>query len=194
MNRSLMAKTAVSLLLVGGLAACGGGGSGTAGTPIVPTLDGVAASGAPIPNGALTLTCGDGSTKTTTTDANGAYSLSLANCSAPYVVSVTGTVGDAEVTLVSVQPTAPTAEATSLTVNVTSLTNAIAATLASSGDAIDLVTNYATEKSALTAAAVKLIKDALAASLADILTAAGLNASTFDIISSKFTADRTGEG
>ena len=192
MNYLSTSKTVVSLLLVGGLAACGGGGGGGSAIGAAdPTLIGVAASGAPIANGSLTVTCGDASTKTGTTDANGVYSISLAGCAAPYVVSVTGTIGDAQATLVSVQTTAPAAGA-SLTVNITPLTNAIAATLASSGDPMDLITNFTAEKAGITDAAVKARKDALVAALADMLAAAGLNPASFDLISSSFSADRTG--
>ena len=193
MNHSFVLKSVMGLALIGVLAACGDGGGGVTGETAVtpPTLVGVAASGAPIAGAALTITCSDGTTKTGTTDANGAYSVNVDGCSAPYVISVTGTVGDAQITLVSVQATAPAA-GSPLTVNVTPLTHAIAATLASTGDPLDLAANIATEKTGITAAAIKARKDALAAALADTLTAAGLDATKFDIISSTFSADRTG--
>ena len=136
---TVLVTVAFSLILT----ACGGGGT-SAGTAGDSTLSGIAASGAPMENASLTLTCGDGSTKTATTNSNGSYSVSLANCGAPYVISVTGMIGNTNATLVSVQATAP-APGSTLTVNTTPLTHAIAATLASSGDPLDLATNFATE-------------------------------------------------
>ena len=108
----------------------------------------------------------------------GAFTFSLANCSAPYVLSITGTIGDSQGTLVSVLAAAPAAGVTA-TANITpitnAITNAIAATLASTGDPVDLVTNNSTERAGLTAVQISARRDALAAALA-----AGLPA-TFDL-------------
>ncbi len=157
-----------------------------------PALTGVAASGGPIANGAVAITCGDGSVKAATTDANGAYAVPLGTCGAPYVVSVTGMIGDAEETLVSLHPTALASTDSSLTVNITPLTHALAATIASSGDPLDLVSNFSAEKANITATAVNQRKTALAASLADTLTTAGIDPTKFDLINGRFSADRTG--
>ena len=187
--RILAAGLILSAIIL--LAGCSDGGSPSAPAPVIPALSGVAASGAPMVSAAATLTCGDGTAKTATTDANGAYTFVLTNCPAPFVVSVIGMVGGAQVTLVSVQATAPAANA-SITVNTTPLTNALAATLASSGDPLDLVNKFATEKGGLTEAAVKVRKDALVAALADTFTAAGLDPTKFDIVTTQFSADRAG--
>ncbi len=179
--------------LASGLMLAGCGGSSSAPAQVVgPTLGGVAASGAPIPDAAVTLTCGDGSTRATTTDVNGAYSISLAGCVAPFVVSVTGNIAGTQDTLVSVHATPPAAGETSVTVNVTPLTHALAATLASSGDPLDLVSNHAKEKANVTETAIKDRKDALVAALADALKTAGVTDPKFDPVNSKFKADRTG--
>ncbi len=155
-----------------------------------PVISGVAASGAPIANGTITLTCGDGSTRTTTTDANGAFSVGLANCGAPYVVFATGQVGDTQATLASVLATPPAPGSAAATVNVTPLTNAIAATLSSTGDPVDLANS--TERAGITDTAVSARKNALVAALSDTLTTAGINPASFDIVSSAFSADRSG--
>jgi hypothetical protein len=196
MNYSLVSKTAASLSLIGLLAACGGGGgNATSSLPseLPATLTGVAASGAPIAGSTVTLTCSQGTTMTTTTDANGAYSFSLATstCTAPYLITVTGTVGDAQVTLVSVQATTPAAGG-SATVNVTPLTHAIAAALSSTGDPIDLANNFGTEKANITGIAVTAAKGTLVTALAGTITQAGGDPKTFDPINTAFSANRTG--
>ena len=157
-----------------------------------PVISGVAASGAPIANGNITVTCGDGSTRTTTTDANGVYSIGLANCAAPYVVSVTGNIGDAQELLVSAQATPLAAGSALLTVNVTSLTNAMAASIASSGDPVDLVSNFSAQKANITDAAAKAAKDTLVAAIANALIQAGGDPTTFDLVGTPFSANRTG--
>jgi len=145
------------------------------------------ASGAPIPNASITITCADGTTKTATADANGAYSVNVKDCAAPFVITATGQVGEAQQTLVSVQPTV-VVDVT--TINVTPITNAIAATLASDGNPLTLAASIATEKTNITATAVQDRKDALAAALAPVLAQAGVTGA-FDLVSTKFTANST---
>ncbi|MGH8677086.1 MAG: hypothetical protein ACREUQ_01890, partial [Burkholderiales bacterium] len=157
-----------------------------------PALSGVAASGGAMANATATLTCGDGTTRTTTTDANGAYVFSLSACSVPYVVSVTGLIGDAQETLVSLHATPPSPGESGITVNTTPLTHALAAVVSSSGDPVDLVVKFATEKAGITDTAIKARKDAMAAALADVITAAGLDPTKVDIVTTRFNADRTG--
>ena len=157
-----------------------------------PVISGVAASGAPIANGDIKLTCGDGSTRTTTTDANGAFSVGLANCSAPYVVSATGNIGDAQESLVSVQANSPASGAASLIMNVTPLTHAISASIASSGDPFDLVSNFVAQKANITDTATKAAKGTLVAAIANTLTQAGGDPTTFDPVGTPFSANRSG--
>ncbi len=189
-----MASAIAGLFLVGGLTACGGGSSsGSAAAPGAASVTGVAASGAPIVDGLVTLTCGGAgeAAKTVAPNAStGAFTFTLDNCSAPYVLSIAGTIGDSQGTLVSVLAAAPAAGVTT-TANITPITNAIAATLASTGDPLDLIANISTEKAGLTAVLISARRDALAAALADTLVAAGLPA-TFDLIGGTFSADRTG--
>ncbi|HET7159384.1 MAG TPA: carboxypeptidase-like regulatory domain-containing protein, partial [Burkholderiales bacterium] len=105
----VIAASAVSLAILA-MYGCGGSdGVATSSTTPAPapdpTISGVVASGAPIPNASITITCADGTTKTATADANGAYSVNVKDCTAPFVITATGQVGESQQTLVSVQPT-----------------------------------------------------------------------------------------
>lgn len=188
----VIAASAVSLAIIG-MYGCGGSDgvattSSTAAAPAPdPTISGVVASGAPIANASITVTCADGTTKTGTADANGAYSINVKGCAAPLVITATGQVGEAQKTLVSIHATT-VSDAT--TVNVTPITNAIAATLASDGNPLTLASNIANEKANITETAVKDRKDALAAALAPVLQQAGVTGA-FDLVNTKFTADST---
>jgi len=152
-------------------------------------MSGTAASGAPLANGTVTILCGLGEIKTGTTGTDGSYSVDVTGCKAPYVVTVTATIGETQDTLVSVQPTDP-ATGSDLVVNVTPITHAIAALVSSTGNPLDLANNFSSEKSGVTAAAVSDVKQSVVNALADVLTAAGESAS-FDPINGKFTADGT---
>ncbi len=178
--------TVLAGLVALALAGCGGGE--TASITSTPTISGTAASGAPLANAAITITCSDGTTKTGTADATGAYSIPVTGCPAPYVISATAQVGDVTQTLVSVLATTATGIST---VNVTSLTNAIAATLASDGNPATLSANIATEKANITTSGVSDRNTALAAALAPALAAAGVTGSV-DLIATQFTANRGG--
>ncbi len=175
------------------LAGCGGGGGGsTAASPATPsttTLSGVAATGAPIPAAQVVLTDATGATRSGTTGTDGSYTFDITGLTAPFVIKVSGTVGDKTVNLVSVQDTTPTAGST-LTVNVTPLTHAIAAALAPSGDPQTL--DPVADKSVITANLPK-VKTYVAASLQDVLTSAGVaNAAGFDPVNTRFSADHSG--
>jgi len=189
----MQAKNVGCFVLVVLLAACGGGGGGSAsvGGATSNTLSGVAAVGAPMASAAIKLTCADGTVKTTTADSNGAYSFTatdIASCQAPYVLSATGQVGDTQDTLVSVLPTTISG---SQNLNITPVTHAIAATLASNGDPLKLVDSIATEKSGITSISVFQRATALQGALSGLLTSAGLPAN-FDLLSGSFTANSSG--
>jgi hypothetical protein len=169
--------------------ACGGGGGGGGTAAVSDSLAGVVAVGAPIANAQVTLVCGDGSTKSTTADSSGNYSFTnLAGCTAPYVVKAVGDVGGTSEAYVSVLPTTISGE---VNLNVTPITNAIAATLASDGDPLKLANDLLAEKLRLTETAVSSRVTALKASLSGALTTAGLPAD-FDLMKTKFTPDGTG--
>lgn len=153
------------------------------------TISGIAATGAPLDNADITITCADATTKTGTTDGKGAFSIDVSNgCPAPYVLVASKTVGDAKQSLVSVQPTAVTGASV---VNITTLTHAISATLATNGDPLSLVSDITTEKSNITTSVVSDRNTALVASLAQAITAAGVQG-TPNLFSTTFAADRSG--
>ena len=154
-----------------------------------PTLSGVAATGAPMGGATMTLTCADGTTRTTTADASGAYSFSLTNCAGPYALNAVAQVGETEISLVSLQAD-PATTGSNLTVNATPITHALASTVASSGNPHDLLANYATEKANITQTKVNASEQAFRSALGNVLTSAGA-ASTDNLISTPFKADGT---
>lgn len=105
-----IAQIAVSAIMVAVLAACGGGGGGGGGAaagggdsssngntgntgnpaPSTTTASGVAAVGAPIVGGTVTLKCASGTTATTTTGADGTWKVSLKSNDYPCVIRVNG--------------------------------------------------------------------------------------------------------
>ncbi|MBE0621970.1 MAG: hypothetical protein IH605_15360, partial [Burkholderiales bacterium] len=139
MNFSLVSKTAASVLLVGVLAACGGGSSssGVASAPETPApttfvVAGTAATGAALDNATITITGSDGTTypaageDPVVTAADGSYTVTLPlTATPPFVVQA---IRD-DISLVSV-----VAEAKDTTTNITPVTNLIASRLSSSGD------------------------------------------------------------
>ena len=177
----------ISIVASAVLIACGSGSAVT--TTVTSTISGVAASGAPLDNADVTVTCSDGSTKTGTTDANGAFSIDVSSgCSAPYVLVASNMVGDAKQSLVSVQ--ASTVTGASI-VNITPLTNAISATLATNGDPLTLASSISSEKTNITSTAVDERNTALVGSLAQVMATAGIQG-TPNLISTAFSADRSG--
>lgn len=74
------------------LSACGGGSDAPA--PVTSTLQGTAAVGQPIVGGAVSVRCAGGGALTSTTDASGAWQVSLSGQTFPCAVQVSGgTVG-----------------------------------------------------------------------------------------------------
>jgi hypothetical protein len=152
-----------------------------------PTLSGVAATGAPMGGATVTLTCGDGTTRTTTADAGGAYAFGLTSCAGPYALNAVAQIGDTEISLVSLQ-TDPGTGGSNLTVNATPITHALASTVASTGNPYDLLTNYSTEKANITQAKVNASEQAFRTVLGPVLTSVGA-ATTDNLISTPFKAD-----
>lgn len=70
------------------LAGCGNDTSPTA--AVAQTLDGVAATGAPIVGGTVNITCAGGSALSTTTGSNGAWTVTLSGQTLPCAVQVSG--------------------------------------------------------------------------------------------------------
>lgn len=141
------------------LTACGGGGgssSSSTTTPASTTLSGTAAIGAPFDGGTVVLTDSTGATVgTTTTKSDGSYELKFetSKFTAPFVATVTGNIGGASESLVSVVPTVPSTGG-NLTANITPITHAIASRISSTGNPLSLVDNITTEKTNITSANV----------------------------------------
>lgn len=171
----LLIAAFVSALLSG----CGGGGGGGAASAIDLALSGTAASGAPMASATITVTPASGAAKTVTAGADGSYSVVITGMMPPLVITAVGTVGDAEVRLFSVHPATETA-----TVNITPVTNAIAATIASTGNPLDLLT--AGEKINITKLRIDASEAGFRAALGDVLTAVG---ATGSLINTAFRAD-----
>lgn len=117
-----------------GLTACGGGGGGS--STSTSTISGTVATGAPMISGGV-ISIYDANGKlvgSTTTDDSGVYSLAGIDTSqftAPFTVKAVGTIGDSIITLTSITDSAGTA-------NVNQVTHAIATSLASDGNAVNL--------------------------------------------------------
>ncbi len=172
------------------LAGCGDGAITTpTATPLSAfTLSGTVAVGAPIANGDVTVIDATGKTVgTATTGSDGSYTLSFdpTTSTAPFVTTVTGNIGEASTTLVSVHATQP-ANGDSSTVNITPITNAIAARLSSTGNPADLATNIATEKDNITSTTVATNEQAFRDILASNISAVEL-ATTTNLISGTFS-------
>ncbi|MBI2316745.1 MAG: carboxypeptidase regulatory-like domain-containing protein [Betaproteobacteria bacterium] len=174
-----------SAFLVIALAACGGGGGSPGPAGFIPrVMQGTAATGAPIVNAAVTVFCGSGEKKTTTTGSDGSYGVDVTGCAGPIAVSVSGTMGDTRDTLVSLNPDIPPPAPCGnpcpsilgvVFTNITPITHAIAALVSGSGDPLDLVRNFATEKSRITPSAVSEASAAITGALANVMTAAGIS-------------------
>ncbi|MFZ3220950.1 MAG: hypothetical protein WA174_13005, partial [Rhodoferax sp.] len=185
----VMALTSATVLA---LAGCGGGGGGSSSSGSSPTinLNGVAATGAPMANVSIKLTDALGASKTATTDAAGNYTMDVSGMTAPFVVVASGMAGDGTETLVSVVASQPTAGQT-VVANVTPLTNALAATLDSTGDPLHLAANVATEATNITPGALATATTNLQTALAPLLTQVGASTTT-NFISGVLTANGTG--
>lgn len=184
----LTAAAAASLILL----ACGGG-SDTVPTPPAPTiLSGVVASGAPLAGATITVVDSDATTvdpKAVTADANGNYSVDVSGLKAPLVVKASAVVQGTPVDLVALVPSL-TASSTNAA-NVTSLTNAVAALLAPSGDTSTLLTPAtlaATATAQKVTDATSLVVNTLRT---DPVIAASLGAN-FNPLTTTFTANGTG--
>lgn len=175
------------------LSGCGGGGSSsstsTSSSGTTSTISGVAASGAPLVDANVTVTCSDGSTQNGTTNDKGEFIITLgASCAAPYVLVAKSESGDGVQSLVSVFPDAISGSARA---NITPLTHAISATLASDGNPLSLASNIATEKNNITPAAVTSRNQAIVSSLSGMLTNANIQG-TPNLITTEFSANRAG--
>lgn len=177
------------------LAGCGGGGSATSATAAPPAtgttaaapaaFTGTAATGAALANAVVTITNGKGNLPcqeaSISTTALGSYTCTLkAGETAPFFVVVTDPTGNTA-PMVSVQTSTPAA-GESLTVNVTPLTTAIVAQLATDGNALTLVNSMIVDAEKLKQATANVV-----AQLANVLASIGAPAG-YDPFTTSITA------
>lgn len=156
----------------------GGGDSGAAGA------DGSAGDGKPIPNAAVTLRDNAGHSVTTTTDSLGYYRVSVKGFTPPFVAKVTRADGSAwyspSITPVKVRGF--------VTVNLTGLTDKLASDVATAAGVSGGAAQLTTATLAANTAALQTAKTNVNTQLATQITAAGLNAATFDPVSTPYKA------
>lgn len=196
MKRQMIFRTAACFCVAAYLTACGGGGgSSTSSTTPAPsvlstTISGTAATGAPFDGATVIVTDSTGATVgTTTTNPDGSYQLNFdtTKFTAPFVATVTGNIGGASESLVTVLPTG-LANGGNLTANITPVTHAIASRISSTGNPLSLVDNITTEKANITSANVLSKETSFRELLTPHLTSVGLS-SDFNLINSAFTAN-----
>lgn len=180
MHYERVAKTAVATAAVLLIAACGGGGGSEPAPPPQASLQvsGTAATGLALANSTVEVKCAKGS-GTATTDANGAYTLSMTGGALPCMIKVTGTAGGVAVTLHSVTESGSADSATGVTAaraNVTPLTELIVAQLAAALPA-DVFSGFGADNAgAITQEKLATATTALLAALKD----AGIDLGTID--------------
>lgn len=166
----------------------GGFGAGDAGA------DGTAGQGAPLVGATITVSDATGRSVTVVTDARGYYAAKVTSFTAPLVAKVQSS--DGKLTYYSVSTT-PVASGTFVTMNITGLTDKVVsdAVVAAGGTgaaavAINGPVNFTTQPNF--ASNLATAKANLRTTLRAQLTAAGLNATTFDPVTQVFRADKTG--
>jgi hypothetical protein len=173
------------------LSGCSGDSSGStsSGSSTVTTtsVSGTVATGGPLVGATVTLTDSTGTQATTTTDTNGAYTMSVKGMSAPFLIVATDARGIAAPlsTVLAQLPSKATA-----TANVTTLTTALAAMLTASGNPADLATTATL--AAVTLPSVQIATITLDTILAKIFTQNGIASAGFDPIGTAFTPNHTG--
>lgn len=137
----------VGVFSLAALTGCGGGGGDTVPT----TVSGVAATGAPIANATVTLMDSRGNIATSSTDANGNYSLNVANHFYPFAIKVDWNDGSAH-TLYSF------ARIPGNTANINPMTNAAVLNASGASDLTSFADSYfnSADRSALTQVAVNV--------------------------------------
>lgn len=193
-NLAMALASAVMLTLAG----CGGGssssdsGSLTPSTPLAALFTGTAATGAALANANVTITNSSGNSPcqeaSITTTALGSYTCTLkAGETAPFFVVVTDPTGNTA-PMVSIATSTPAA-GTPLTINVTPLTTAIVAQLASDGNPLTLVSSRAVDTAALKQATANVV-----AQLANVLASIGAPAGYDPFTTSITAATASGTG
>lgn len=160
----------------------GGGGGAAAST----TISGVAAIGAPIVGGAVSLGCFAGSPTTTTTGSGGRWSTSVPTANLPCLVAVSGgTVGDGGPANAETLISLAAGSGPALTVNVTPLSSLVLAGMDESGLGEALFERHETSAIGRVAAVMRAATELLGAKL----SANGFTVpSGFDPVGGTFTA------
>ncbi len=176
----------IFLLLLFSLVSCNGGGAGSLGggssSGSGTTISGVAAIGAPIANGTLTV-FGKGCKVQDKTNENGEYSVDLADCGGPYLLRAEGAVG----TIHSIA----TSNDFGKHVSITSLTELIAGRVVGSANlAVMDEEDIRKISSEITAAKINSKKNEIATLLISLLSSQEL--SKFDLLNSSFSANGLG--
>lgn len=201
-----IARLVLSASMAAILSACGGGGhSGTttstssstpsgstsspATTAAASSMSGTVAIGTALQGATVSVIDATGKTVSTSSGANGAYSVAISGLTAPFVITASDPSGVSG-TLYSVVASATTSNGTPITANVTPLTTAVSALLTSSGNPLALTQSGGL--SAVTSSAVASAVTTLNATLAPILAANGISSAAFDPIGGAFTPAQTG--
>jgi len=190
MRHQTILKTTAYICVAALLSACGGGGSGGSTSTSPSTLSGVAATGAPFDGATVIVTDSTGATVgTATTNPDGSYEIKFdpSKFTAPFVATVTGNIGEATESLVSVIPGGSLTAEKNITANITPITNAIASRISSTGNPLSLIDNIAAEKTNISSANVVNVENSFRTLLESHLSSVGLS-SSFNLINSAFTA------
>jgi hypothetical protein len=168
-----------ALFAVSGLVACGGGSS----TPQALSIDGIAATGAPMASASISVFDATGSLVVEgVVGADGKYSLTIpAGKVAPYVFVV----DDGVDKLVSIL-----GSNNSATVNINQITDLVAAKLSPSGNPLSLSSEITKGSATASASAITAASTVVQTALQPLFTAT--NVSSFDPFSVKFSTNGTG--
>lgn len=174
--RLMSTALAVSVLL----AACGGGGGGKPSGPAGSnaTISGTAAAGLPLV-GSVTIKDANGTSRTVSIGANGAYTVDTTGLAAPFLLRATGTAGGATYVVHS----AATSADVNGNINITPLTDLILSNVAG-----QIATNYFDSGSFGNLSASQLNTEAakLKEKLLPVLQAMGVDTAT-DLLRAQFT-------
>lgn len=185
-KNSLLGTVLASAVLVM-LQGCGGGSSSTASSPSSTAVTGVAAVGAPISSGTISLIGANGATATSTISESGAYTLDTTGLTFPVLVRVDGVAGGESTVHYSVINEAGGV------INANPVTTAIV-TLAMGQDPGVVFQNATTSAIALlTSTAVANASATVTTALNSARAAAGLSTSeNVNFLSGSFVANKTG--
>jgi len=179
---SLYITAIAALILVG----CGGGGSSSTVTnpPSSMTLSGTAATGAAIAGATVEIKDVVGTTHSTTTNADGAYSLSASGMTGPFLIKVTSLDGSKVFSAALVSDLGGT-------INATPLTSILVAD-ATNKDLDSLYATYGSADATLLTNNLPATITSLTSTLSPVATALGVTISETGLLRGAFTANHDG--